>query len=357
MAKVFRTVSAFGANRIGATAVMFAMLLIPVILIVGAAIDYSRANSLHASIQNTLDSAALAGGSALMKGEDVEAAVHKYMQASWPAEVELPAYTVEVEGRDVKVKFPDPPVVKTKIMSIMGMEDMKVKAAAVSTLGMPPVDIGILLDRSDSMKDSAGMMMSGAGNFATKLNALNQGVASVDQAWAVFTSFQRDTPRMTGGDYGNPRLKHGDVLSPFYAAWIGPEINPDKWNLYDGNTPAGIALYWTRLRMLTNTRCSMDSSTCSKTPDRYMILVSDGDDDNIHKWDCPSPCTIESICPTVKASGIHVMTIEVPGISQTDRLKACASSEDDYFYASKLSELDETFDKILGRMMRVRLKE
>jgi Flp pilus assembly protein TadG len=56
---VYRAAGGFaGANR-GNVAVLFAITLVPVLGLIGAAIDYSRANSARSSMQAALDSTAL----------------------------------------------------------------------------------------------------------------------------------------------------------------------------------------------------------------------------------------------------------------------------------------------------------
>src|SRR5262245_66124852 len=51
----------FSQDGRGSIAMVFALALIPIMVAVGAAIDYSRANSVKAVLQATLDSALLAG--------------------------------------------------------------------------------------------------------------------------------------------------------------------------------------------------------------------------------------------------------------------------------------------------------
>jgi Flp pilus assembly protein TadG len=52
----------FCKDRGGSVATSFALVLIPIVIGIGAAIDYSRANSVKAAMQTALDSAVLAGG-------------------------------------------------------------------------------------------------------------------------------------------------------------------------------------------------------------------------------------------------------------------------------------------------------
>src|SRR5262249_56885329 len=51
----------FAQDSSGSVAMVFSLALIPIMVAVGAAIDYSRANSVKAVLQATLDSALLAG--------------------------------------------------------------------------------------------------------------------------------------------------------------------------------------------------------------------------------------------------------------------------------------------------------
>ena len=58
-AKFRRALRRFASAREGNVAVIFAFALLPVIASVGAAVDYSRANSVKADLQAALDSTAL----------------------------------------------------------------------------------------------------------------------------------------------------------------------------------------------------------------------------------------------------------------------------------------------------------
>src|SRR6266540_3551215 len=83
---------AFRANERGNVAITFALALIPVFGIVGAAVDYSRANSARTAMQAALDSTALmlakeAGSTSLtsaqisQKANDYFAALFKRTEA------------------------------------------------------------------------------------------------------------------------------------------------------------------------------------------------------------------------------------------------------------------------------------
>src|SRR5262249_48643081 len=57
--KLTQTLGAFHAARGGNVAITFGLVMVPVIGLVGAAVDYSRANSARTQMQAALDSTAL----------------------------------------------------------------------------------------------------------------------------------------------------------------------------------------------------------------------------------------------------------------------------------------------------------
>ena len=59
---LYRQIFAFAAHRGGSIAIQFALAIVPVMGMVGAAVDYSRAVHYRAQLQTALDSAVLAGG-------------------------------------------------------------------------------------------------------------------------------------------------------------------------------------------------------------------------------------------------------------------------------------------------------
>lgn len=82
---VYRAAGAFiGANR-GNVAVIFAITLVPVLGLIGAAIDYSRANSARSSMQGALDSTALMLAKDLSQGliapSEINARAQSYFAA------------------------------------------------------------------------------------------------------------------------------------------------------------------------------------------------------------------------------------------------------------------------------------
>src|SRR4051794_1779304 len=56
----------FARDRQGAVAMMFALALVPLLLVSGAAIEYSRSTRVQADLQSAVDGAALAAGRSVL---------------------------------------------------------------------------------------------------------------------------------------------------------------------------------------------------------------------------------------------------------------------------------------------------
>jgi Flp pilus assembly protein TadG len=63
----------FAADQGGAVAIMFAFALLPLMLAVGAGVDYSRVSQAQADLQSAADAAALAAGRVVLESRDRDA--------------------------------------------------------------------------------------------------------------------------------------------------------------------------------------------------------------------------------------------------------------------------------------------
>ena len=59
-ARIFTAMNSFGTDPHGNVAVIFGIAILPVMITVGAAVDYSRANSARSAMQSAVDATALA---------------------------------------------------------------------------------------------------------------------------------------------------------------------------------------------------------------------------------------------------------------------------------------------------------
>ncbi len=124
----------FAADQSGATAVVFALLLVPVIFIVGASLDYGRMTSFKSTMQKSLDGAVLAGAQELSRSNDktkTRNTIVGFFSASSAAGngVELDITVDQLHG---KVSVEATTRFQTPFLSIVGHKDSEVKVSAAA---------------------------------------------------------------------------------------------------------------------------------------------------------------------------------------------------------------------------------
>lgn len=126
-------VSRFGCDRSGSVAIIFAAVLIPVIGIAAAAIDFGRAQKVRSTLQTAVSHAAQAGSAHLMEDRSVvEAQVRAMLKANLPPHLaELP-HTVMIPEDKSRVEVAMETSVPTTLMGVIGMAEIGVEATGVA---------------------------------------------------------------------------------------------------------------------------------------------------------------------------------------------------------------------------------
>ena len=134
-------VSRLSGDTSGSVAIIFAAVLIPVMGIVSAAIDYGRAAKVRSTLQTAVSSAAQAGSAHLHDDRSViEAQVKAMLKANLPAHLaELP-HKVMIPNDRSKIEVAMEASVPTMLMAVVGLAEIGVEATgfarpAVATLG------------------------------------------------------------------------------------------------------------------------------------------------------------------------------------------------------------------------------
>src|SRR5215213_2892324 len=153
-----------GANQ-GNIAVIFAIALVPIISFVGAAIDYTRANSARSSMQAALDSTALMLAKDLSDGkittDQINAKAGTYftalytnpdarsvsINATYPASTTIGS-TILVNGSGA---------VTTDFMRVAGFPNINFSTSSTSAWGNVRMRVAMALDNTGSMRDDGKM--------------------------------------------------------------------------------------------------------------------------------------------------------------------------------------------------------
>ena len=148
----------FCSDQRGNFAILFGLALIPVAGMVGAAVDYSRANAVRAALQAAADAAALA------VARDApglsEARIAERARAIFAANFNRKDATlgpIEVVKGHKTIRVAASATVKTSIMAIMQVDTIKVATAGEVAWGKNRIELALVLDNTGSMA-SAGKM-------------------------------------------------------------------------------------------------------------------------------------------------------------------------------------------------------
>ncbi|MEQ8822925.1 MAG: pilus assembly protein TadG-related protein [Filomicrobium sp.] len=131
-------IARFSEEERGTIAILFALLLVPLLGIVFGGIDYSRAMSVQSQLQTAAESAARSAASRLPEGRDAaEAAFEAAFRANLPDELKDHAYDLNVaaNGRAIEVSIKSE--VRTTLVALVGLNKLEVAVAAKAKLPSP----------------------------------------------------------------------------------------------------------------------------------------------------------------------------------------------------------------------------
>jgi Flp pilus assembly protein TadG len=151
-----RLLRSFTQRTDGNVAVIFALASLPIVFLVGAAVDYSAANSLSAKMQANIDATTLM----LCKSPETSKAVltstaHKILDAYSPSNpVSIDILNLTSGPRTVTLTGHADYV--TSFTQLMGVPTIRVAATASCSVGETFYEIAMVLDTTGSMANSSG---------------------------------------------------------------------------------------------------------------------------------------------------------------------------------------------------------
>lgn len=406
MIKIFhklrlRTAADFRKDNSGATVVLFALMLVPILAIIGAGIDFSRQSMLRSDLANAADAAVLAAVSApegtdrKKLAEDMFAKAVNQISGAQGVAIEKPTVEVEdVAGRvAVKLTFG-----ATRDLWFGWAHKGTANRVSGTAGGAQEVkkymDIQFLVDVSASM----GLAAYEAGQV--QLHAAT-GCAFACHLTGGPKSYKKDTSGNSGYDKarGLGITLRIDVVRNAITQAIGliektrgakPELitaglqsfeSTHKVELESTDNMTSLATAATGLQLgeHTNTddavnifkngagKSSGDGSSASERQ-QVLVLITDGVQSVLHPqhWHVTSPINTEH-CKQMKKKGVTVAVLEIVyvaklnqhynwhvgrhGTALVDAMKECAS-EGLYAKANTPEEIYQAMMKIVGDAMQ-----
>jgi len=163
----------FGRSDQGNIAILFAIAVVPVISFVGAAIDYTRANSARSSMQAAMDSTSLMLAKDLQDGtintSQITQKAQDYFKALYTnpdaKSVGVTATYTAASGNGSKIEIAGNGKIDTSFMKLVGIPDINFNVNATSAWGNVRMRVAMALDVTGSMRDDGKM---GAMQIAAK---------------------------------------------------------------------------------------------------------------------------------------------------------------------------------------------
>ena len=248
------TASRFAGANQGNIAVIFAIALVPIISFVGAAIDYTRANSARSSMQAALDSTALMLSKDLTDGKitasEINAKATTYFTALYTnndaRSVSINATYNASGAMGSTIVLTGSGAVTTDFMRVAGFPNINFNTGSTSAWGNVRMRVAMALDNTGSMRDDGKMpaMQTAAKSLIDQLSALAKSPGDI---YISIVPFAKDV-NMGASNYTQPWIDWTD-----WDAANGTRTCTN-WNQWGNCTSS----YWTPANHNTWTGCLTD---------------------------------------------------------------------------------------------------
>ncbi|HEX2727901.1 MAG TPA: vWA domain-containing protein [Beijerinckiaceae bacterium] len=393
----------FVADAVGGVGFMFALAVVPVLGLVGAAVDYSRASQAHTHLQKAVDAAALAAGKVALEQNrrDVDKNALDVFNGTFPRSegVTVTKFTVTAAG-DILTVAVDAQL-PTMFGRIIGKTVTDLSATASVPTSTMALEVVLVLDNTGSMaalgkmtalKDAAKNLIdtlqgASTGAYASiglvAFNAqVNVGAAYRDATWLSFTAASTPLPLKTDKaawtgcvadrddpyDIRDPITTTAETLypgvvckypglipiKPLSRDFAGLKTAIDAMNP-TGNTNTAIGLAW-GMALLTPSAPLSTAQPPSSKLQKTIVFLTDGI--NTENKLSTDPLVIDGrtdrVCEEIRKLNINLYTIRVIEGNET-LLRNCATTPGMYHSVTSASELKDVFKKIAGEIATLRL--
>ena len=396
----------FGKAEQGSMATTFALSLVPLIVAMGASIDFGYFLTARTALQSSLDAASLAAASARDASIPDRQKIAKASfdrnyaltsAADYPVVSSFTISDTTVKG-SASVKMP------ASFMSVVGITDLDVPASVQVTIpGSKKAEVAFVLDYSGSMEDVAGTEVKyiAMRNAATKLidELTKDGKQRVKFALVpfshhVYTSLPNayvlgkgNSGMWTGCTQdrqypynlsdatpdGANGSKWGQAMAPDHAAWgcsgyvsHNLKLKPltTDYTAVKSQLGAMTPYAWTHVALgvefgyqvlSPNAPFNEGAAYDDKGTQKFMVVLTDGTQTepafgpggvrDVSQGDK----NLAVLCENAKASGITMMTLayDLDDNTQRQRLQTCASDPaKDFFVVSTNNDLAQAFATI-----------
>src|SRR5437879_1386544 len=218
----------FLQDRRASVAPMFALAIVPVVGLTGAAVDYSRANSIKISLQAALDSTSLgmAKLAPTLTATQLQTQANAYFQALFnrPEAKNVSITTAYSTSSGSQLTITGSGSIDTTFMKVMGYQSLDIGSSATVKWGNTRLRVALVLDNTGSMNDynKIGALKSAT---VSLLGQLKSAASTNGDVYVSIIPFVKDV-NVGGGNYA--------------ANWI----DWTDWNANNGSCSGGSGWGW-----------------------------------------------------------------------------------------------------------------
>ena len=407
----------FRTARSGNVVIMFGLALVPLIFIIGAAVDYTRASENRSELQAAVDATALslareppatALATLQAKGDVVFAANYH------GDKTRLGALVVAVVGEQINLSIKNK--VQTSLLSLAGLRSIAVGASTQVAFVTTKLEVALALDNTGSMAQN-GKMVALKVAAHSLVDTLQKATSGPNVVRLSIVPFNTQVNIGTGNrnaswlrydtSIENPNY-HGNRFPPFSFFWQGciadrdlsfdilsdpPSAHASNYvaancefpglqailplsnnfpaisNKIDGMQPVGatnvtIGLTTALASLRPTNPLGATSSPAAETM-RFVVLMSDGSNtENRFVGDGmdgnPAAPQVDDrmrlACQAAQSLAIEVFTIVLNAADSTHVMRDCASSPANAFNVINPADLQPTFDQIAKVIINRRIR-
>jgi Flp pilus assembly protein TadG len=380
----------------------FTLGVVAIVGFVGAAIDYSRANSIRSAMLAALDSTALSLSRDADKLDPAQltAKAQDYFMAQFNRpdanNVQVTAVRETPQQGSFILHVTASASMNTTVARVLGQSQINMATSADIAWGIKKLELALVLDNTGSMASSGKLaaLKTAAHNLLNTLqNAgkqpgdikvaiipfdrmVNIGTGFKDEFWIDYTvkdiqkdkwngcvidrdqSYDVDDTAPVSTNYHTffPAEKCGSLVTamPLSTDWAALHTKVDQMTAA-GNTNTTIGLVWGWHALTANVPFT-NAAAPAPDLDKVIVLLTDGENTQ-NRWTTSSSsidARMSAACTNVKAANIKIYTVRVINGDAT-LLKNCATKPNMYYDVAQADQLNGVFTSIAQNLANLRI--
>ncbi len=245
----------FASARGGNVAITFALTLIPIMGMVGAAVDYSHANSVKAAMQAALDFAALMLSKEATSdtSSQLQTNAQKYFNALFtkPEATGVTVSATYTSSGGSQVLVSGSANVPTSFLGVIGYHDIAVNATSTAKWGSSRLRVALVLDNTGSMADAGkiGALKTATNNL---LSQLQTAASTNGDVYVSIIPFVKDV-NLDGANYTSNWIYWGTLAQDSTLS------DNTSWDAINGT--CSLSGYSPRSQCVSKSSCSISGYT------------------------------------------------------------------------------------------------